>query len=113
MKKEEAPKLTKHDMERLKRDPDFQYRYVGKDKDSADKIAARKDDGYEIVGDGERVVLMRCRKDEFMERQKAAQDAAQAQMKANKMRGGDGFASVKSEVTQTNEVAVAMRKQEE
>lgn len=111
--KEQKPPLTAAELEKTKRDPDRQYRYVGTDKDGKEKLEKRIDEGYKIEGEGSRAFLVSCPKDEYLARQEKARRTADEQRKsAAKMRGDTGVAPIKGQLTDTNEVAVSMRKAE-
>ena len=109
MKEQRPPVIPDYEIEAIERDPNRQYRYVGTDKDGIRKLAKRKSQGYRVDAQGEEIALMSCDKDQFLARQKQAMEASAAQRKSQKMRADDGVTPVKHEVTDTNEIAIAMR----
>lgn len=109
MKEQKPPVIPDYEIEGIERDPNYQYRYVGLDKDGIAKLGKRKAQGYEVVATGEQVALLRCKKDDFLARQKKAQDAANEQRKHQKMRADAGVKPTQHDVSDTKEVAIAMR----
>lgn len=105
--KEQKPPMTLAEIQRVKRDPDKFYKYVGTDKDNKGegRIEHYKDKGYEVVAMGQRVALMACKNSLVEQRQREQSERFErAKKAAAQMQSDDSVSASASTLTTEFEV---------